>query len=452
MTPVSSQFVNDQRLEYALYVLQQRSVTSLTDGMIPSTRRNLWKARDGKKYKTETLSGMTMSIHPHSETSGAINTLAAPYGNNIPLFQGIGAFGTRLEPSEYGAPRYTAVKIAEFTKDVVFRDLDIAPMVPSYDHGELEPKHFLPLVPIALLNPHSGIAVGFASSLLPHSLEDIVVAQIAYLKGNEDFAEPLPKFLPFDSVAEPEARTTKAGRSFTFKGVIERVNASEVRITNIPYGTTWRAVINNLDNLWDTGLIKGYVDNSTSNVDILVKFGKGEVKKSTDDDLMRLLGVVATDSENLTLIDLDQVRPIMPTLNEAIKMFTDWRLGWYKTRYEVLLDAIKIDIQRYLDVKVAIDNKVQEVASFAATRTELKTLLTELGIVNLDYIADLPVYRFTEEEYQKNEKRLADATKLRDEYQLLVDDDKARRKVYIKELQDVLTKYNKGVYDVVEES
>ena len=82
----SSQYINNQRREYSLYVMQMRAIPAATDGLKAGGRRTLWVARNGEKWKSANLAGATMPIHPHDSPEGAINTLAAPYGNNIPLF------------------------------------------------------------------------------------------------------------------------------------------------------------------------------------------------------------------------------------------------------------------------------------------------------------------------------------------------------------------------------
>jgi len=160
-----------------MYVMQFRSIPCVTDGLKAGGRRVLWTARDGHKYKSATLAGATMPIHPHASPESAIDTLAAPYGNNIPMFSGDGAFGTLINPTAYGASRYTSVKVSKFTQDVVFRDIEVVPMKENYDGTLEEPVHFLPLVPVALINPSDGIAIGFATNILPRALNDIILGQ-----------------------------------------------------------------------------------------------------------------------------------------------------------------------------------------------------------------------------------------------------------------------------------
>jgi DNA gyrase/topoisomerase IV subunit A len=141
---VKSDYINNKRREYSLYVLQSRAIPSLADGLKVSARRVLWTARDGKKYKSATLAGLTMPLHPHAPPEGTVNALAAPFINNKPLLDGYGAFGTLLNPNAFGAARYTSVKLSEFAKKVVFVDIDIIPMIDNYDSTQLEPKHFCP--------------------------------------------------------------------------------------------------------------------------------------------------------------------------------------------------------------------------------------------------------------------------------------------------------------------
>jgi DNA gyrase/topoisomerase IV subunit A len=127
--------------------------------------------------------------------------------------------------------------------------------------------------------------------------------------------------------------------------------------------------------------------------------------------------------------------------------FTDWRLKWYVNRYERLKSLLTLDLQRYYDIRTAITNDISGKARAITTRQSMKDLLTTMGVVHIDYIADLPVYRFTKEEYEKNEKRIKDGEALLAQYNGLLASEAKRKKVYIKELQDVLQAYTAGKYD-----
>lgn len=436
----SSEYINEQRRDYSLYVLQSRAIPHAADGLKAAARRVLWIARDGKKRKSATLAGECMPLHPHAAPESAVNTLAAPFGNNVPLLKGNGAFGTLLEPSAYGAARYTAATISKFAEDVVLRDIEIIPMMENYDGTLEEPKHFLPLIPIVLLNPQEGIAVGFASDVLPRALEDIIHTQIAFLSG-KGFREPKPTFTPTNQIA-----TKAENGKWTFVGEYKREGAVNVRVTNLPYGVAHQKFINNLEKLIESEQIVDYTDNSQEKYDIHVQFKKGSLTDKSEEEIVAILGLTNSISENLNVIDFDGKRVWAATYSDLIEKFCTWRLKWYVARYERLAKLLDEEIQRYKDILLAIKKNVGGTARQVPSRSELKDILRELGIVYIDYIADLPIYRFTEEEKNKVEQKLSVAENTMKQYKLLLKSEEERRKVYIEELKEVLTKYHKGQY------
>lgn len=441
----SSEYILNQRRQYSIYVMTSRSIPAVTDGLKAGGRRALWTARDGHKYKTATLAGATMPIHPHAECSSSINTLAAPYGNNIPLFKGDGAFGTLINPTAYGASRYTSVSTSMFTNEVLFKDIEIVPMMENYDSTLEEPVHFLPLVPTVLLNPSEGIAVGFATNILPRSLDDIINAQLLHLKSGKLPVDLTPKFTPLNAEAYLREETER-GVAYYFRGTYATKDSSTLTITKLPYGQTHDKVVSKLDDLMEKGLVLDFTDRSQNKINIEVKFKRGYLKTVEEPILMKMMGLADRQIENMNVLDFTGQVIWSTSPIELIKQFTDWRLTWYVTRYERLRDLLQIDLQRYYDIRTAIKNNVGGAARKIQSRVELKELLEAMGIVSLDYIADLPVYRFTEDERLKNEQRIEEAEVQMKEYKALLSSEDKRREVYVAELQDVLTKYKKGHY------
>lgn len=441
----SSEYINEQRREYSLYTLQMRAIPAITDGLKAAQRRVLWTARDGRKYKSATLAGATMPIHPHASPEGAINTLAAPYGNNIPLLRGDGAFGTLLNPTAYGAARYTSVSISQFTKDVVFADMELVPMQENYDGTQQEPKHFLPLVPIVLVNPSEGIAVGFASTILSRDLTDIIQDQIKHLEGKIIDPKP-PKFTPTKQYA---LRIEGTDNKWTFLGICKKVNTTTLNITSLPFGVEHEKYVEYLMKLEDAGSIVDFEDNSKDTYNITVKFKRGALSELSDEKIIELLKLRTTVSENMNVLDFDGHYILGASYAQIIEDFTDWRLFWFKTRYQRLAKLLAVDIQKYRDIILAIESNLGATARKVQSRSELKEYCSQIGIVHVDYIADLPIYRFTEDEKIKVEKKLSEAEKLMKKYELLLKDQKERVKVYINELQSILKKYRKGEYQEV---
>jgi DNA gyrase subunit A len=447
MTGTSSEYINQQRREYALFVMQMRAIPSITDGLKSGARRVLWTARDRHKWKSATLAGATLPIHPHDAPNGSINTITAPYGNNIPLFKGTGAFGTLLDATAYGASRYTSVTLSAFTKDVVMRDIEIVPMVDNYDSTEKEPKHFLPLVPLALVNPAEGIAVGFATNILPRDLGDIIRAQLKILQGTsvEDLDEIFPEFTPSDNTAH-DSIITDGGIAYYFSGNVKILTATTVLIDKIPYGQTHKKVISKLESEYEKGNIVDYTDGSRDTVNITVKFHKGYLATHTNESLLLLLGLTVRHIENLNVLDFNHSAVLNLTPLDLLARFTKWRLAFYVDRYLRLLSLLEVDIQKYKDIITAIDNNIGGISKKTQSRSELKELLVEIGVVYIDYIADLPVYRFTKDEYTKTLRLLEEANTLKLEYENIIGSKDRQREIYMQELNEVLQKYTKGKY------
>jgi len=424
-----------------------RAIASIADGLKAGGRRVLWTARKGDKFKSATLAGATMPLHPHAAPEGAINTLAAPYGNNIPLLHGDGAFGTLLNPTAYGASRYTSVKVSKFTKDVVFKDIELVPMTENYDGTLEEPKHFVPLVPVVLLNPSEGIAVGFASTILPRDLDSIIASQIAHLSGKE-VEDMMASFTPTNNTATDWMEDTRGNTKWIFEGAFKKVNASTIQITKLPYGVSHEKFTDHLLKLVEEGdFVVDFTDSSKDVINVEVKFKRGKVDRTSKKDMLKKLNLINRVSENMNVLDFDGKRVLSTDYVEVIKAFSDWRLQWYKARYERLAGLLEIDIQRYKDIITAIRRNVGGTAKKIGSRGELKEFLQEIGIVHLDYIADLPVYRFTEEEKKKVEEKIKAANILMKQYKKLLKSEGERRMLYIRELKEVLTNYHKGSYN-----
>lgn len=436
-----SEYVNSARREYSLYVLSQRAIPAITDGLKPAARRVLWTARGKGKIKSATLAGATMPIHPHASPEGTINTLAAPYGNNYPLLQGYGAFGTLLVPDAYGASRYTSVAISEFGKKVLFKDIEIIPLKDNYDSTTKEPVHFLPLIPIAIINPVEGIAVGYSTTIAPRLLVDVIERQLAHL-NKEEVKPTVPTFLPTKN------RAYRYDGKWVFQGEIHRENTTVVTITKLPFGTNHGKIVANekskLNKLLEAGKIVDYEDNSKDVINIQVKFKRGVLASKTDSEVLNMFGLVVNVSENLNVLNFNH-NSIMETSDvEIIEKFTDWRLDWYVQRYERLKGMIEKDIQKYLDILLAIKKDAGKIAGTKKNKAEYENWLRTIGVVNDQYISGLPTYRYTEEERIKVENMLVSANKQRKEYITILGSKVKRRNIYKNELEEICTMFKRG--------
>lgn len=438
----SSELVNRARHNYSMYVLRDRAFPSIIDGMASGGRRIMWIARSGAKQKSATLAGAAMPLHPHAEATSTVDTLAKVYGNNVPLLKGYGSFGTRLKPGATGAPRYTTVAASDFSMDVLFRDIEIVPMIPNYDDTIEEPKHFLPLIPIVLLNPTMGIGVGFANDIMPRALKDIVSDQIKHLQGKK-ITEPPIRFLPLDAVSVDRTIAKNGRVKWHFEGKLEVIDTTTLRITNIPYGVSHQKIVEEvLPKLVDDGLIVNFIDDSASDIHIDVKFKRGQITSMTPDQLIAMLGLKSSSVENMNIVDYSGDKLIVDTNYCAVvKSFTDWRVQWYVQRFERLRDIITRDIQRHRDVLVAIKKNAGGVAKTTESRAAFCEWLGDQGIVHIDYVASLPVYRFTQAEADIIRAKLEEALKTLAMYEDYLKHPAKRTELYIAELKEVLKKH-----------
>lgn len=440
---MSSEYIDGCRHNYSMYVLKNRAFQTISDGLAAGSRRLLWTARDGKKRKSAALAGETMCLHPHAENTDTINTLAKVYGTNIPLLTGSGSFGTRLKTDACGAPRYTSVEASAFTKDVLYRDIEIVPMIDNYDGTMEEPAHFLPLVPIVLVNPTEGIGIGFSSDILPRALKDIVGDQIKHLQGKK-IVEPGITFSPHQATSTARSVAKNGKTRWHFEGTFKVVDPTTVKITNIPYGTTHKDLTEKtLIALIESDRIVDFTDNSVDTIDIDVKFKRGQLSKFKNrTELLETLGLAGSVIENINIVNFAGDRLIVePTYTDIIQMFTDWRLTWYVPRFNRLKDLVLRDIQRYLDVLLAIKKDAGGVAKKTANRQAFLTWLASIGVVDVDYVASLPVYRFTQAEADIVEGKLAEARKTLAEYDEYLTSEPKRTELFITELKEVLKKH-----------
>jgi DNA gyrase/topoisomerase IV subunit A len=153
----TTDFIKDTSRDYSIYVCQSRGIPSEADGLKDAQRKALFVMKTkSEKIKTISLAGTMISenvyLHGDAAACDTVSLMAAPYCNNVCVLHGIGSFGTRIGPTNWGAPRYTYVKKSNITDALIYPDYDIIPLKENYDGSVMEPKTFLPIIPMVLLN------------------------------------------------------------------------------------------------------------------------------------------------------------------------------------------------------------------------------------------------------------------------------------------------------------
>lgn len=436
-------YLESEHRNFAIYTLQQRAIPFF-NGMKPVQQRCLWQLRGVTKYeKVAKLTGQVMAIHPHGDASiaDAINQMSGPYCNNLSFFDGHGAFGTRINPTAFGSPRYVSSKISGFTKDVIFKDWEIVELKPSYDETDVEPTMLLPLVPILLLNGIQGIATGYSTTILPRDLNDLIEQQLKVLQGKQAI-NPLPYSKPIDNTA---IRSEENPNKYQFLGDCEIVDTSTAKITKLPFGMTHAKVVENLAKMVDKGAIVDYTDKSKDEINITVAFKRAALKNKNGEYAARKLGLTTGVTERIIVLDAATSQSVVEydDAGQFITDYTNWRLGFFPTRYARLIQLNLAEISRLNDIVLAIDNDLGGQAKKIKNKGDLVSFITKIGVVDIEYIASLPVYRFTQEEYDKAKNRIAELETQNADYQNIIDDVDRQKNIYMEELKDVKKRFGK---------
>ncbi len=438
-------YLEECYMNFSLYTITNRALLYSSDGLRDSIRRTLWTSRNLGKTKTSTVAGATMPIHPHGEADNVIQNYAAPYKTNYPLFKGFSGFGTLMKPDAYSAPRYTSVEVSEFSKDAVFVDMKLIPMKPNYDHTREEPVHLLPIIPLHLINSTQGLSVGFKCDVWAYDLNDVINDMLLSLKGKK-IVQPMAYFKPIDNRACEKLVSPSGNTTWVYKGEIEQVKAHNYRITKLPCDMYHADCVKKLDALQEKGDLIRVVDDSSNKIDILVTFARAVSDTFTcDDDVIRHLGLVSRLTEHLNFIDFDGHTVISTTYEEVVSNFAKWRLGWYLKRYELEMEELEDELIRVIDHILTIDLLRKKKIHFDkhADKSALQQQLDDNGIINIDYIVQLPSYRYTDDEYarlQEKKKVLLERMKATQE---LIDSEDKRKDVYVSELKTIQKKYCK---------
>lgn len=418
-------FFDNEYTSYAKYTIQNRAIPSTIDGFKPSQRKiayaanRLWKTGNEKPLKVFQLGGQAaaISFFHHGSLDGTIIGMAQDFKNSMPIFEGIGQFGSLRSP-EAGAPRYVGVKFNQNFK-LLYKDFDLT--TPQYEEGEeIEPRYFLPIIPTVLLNGSSGIAVGFATKILNRHPLDLIDACLSALDGKK-IPVVRPWIRSFFGAVEP---IPDEPGSWAFHGKYEVKNSTTVEITEIPPSFTYEKYEALLDGLIEKGVIHSYDDHSSDRVNYVLKFPRANlqdiIKKEKLGDTLKMK---ERESENLTTLDENGALKIFKSPEEIIQYFVEFRLGYYSKRKAKLISEITDELRvigaRARFIKAIIEKEI-EVAN--VKKAEIISSIEKLGIKKeedgYEFLLSMPIHTLTAEKYAEllkkqstKEKELKDVEK-----------------------------------------
>ena len=292
----------DWFLDYASYVILERAVPHVLDGLKPVQRRILHAMKvidDGRYNKVANIVGQTMQYHPHGDAS--IGDALVQLGQKELLVDTQGNWGNILTGDSAAAPRYIEARLSPFALEVVYNN-KITPWQLSYDGRKKEPICLPIKFPLLLAQGVEGIAVGLSSKILPHNFNELLDASVAYLKG-EDF-QLFPDFPTGGQIDVSRYHDGERGGAVKVRSHIEKVDSKTLVIRDIPYGKTVPTVIESIMKAAEKGKIKirKVDDNTAAEVEIVVHLAPGVSSDKTIDALYAFTDCEVSISPNCCVI------------------------------------------------------------------------------------------------------------------------------------------------------
>lgn len=289
-------------LDYASYVILERAVPHIQDGLKPVQRRILHSMKeldDGRFNKVANIVGNTMQYHPHGDAS--IGDALVQLGQKDLLIECQGNWGNILTGDSAAAPRYIEARLSEFALETVFNPKTTEWTV-SYDGRKPEPLTLPVKFPLLLAQGAEGIAVGLSSKILPHNFNEILDAAVSYLRG-EDFAL-FPDFPTGGYIDVSKYNDGERGGSVRVRAKIEKIDNKTLEITDIPYGKTTGTLIDSIIKAQEKGKIKirRVDDNTAEHADIIVHLIPGTSSDRAIDALYAFTDCEVSISPNCCVI------------------------------------------------------------------------------------------------------------------------------------------------------
>ena len=385
-------------LEYASYVILDRAVPALEDGLKPVQRRILHALKeldDGRYNKVANVVGHSMRYHPHGDAS--IYSAMVGMGQRNLLIDTQGNWGNTLTGDGAAAARYIEARLSPFARDVIFNPKTTTWQA-SYDGRNKEPVHLPAKFPLLLAEGCEGIAVGLACKILPHNFNEIIEASIAYLqkRGFELYPD-------FDTKGVMDVSNyndgLKGGRILV-RAVFDKVSKYQLSIKEIPFGTTTSSVIDSILSANSKGKvkIKKIEDNTSEEAEILITLPTGADAEATIDALYVFTDCQVSISPNSCVIHDEQ--PEFIGITEILKRSSDNIRALLKRELEIKLGELEekwhFDSLERIFIEKRIYRRIEECETWEAVISEIHKGLRPYKKLLKRKVTDDDVARLTE--------------------------------------------------------
>ena len=392
-------------LDYASYVILERAVPDINDGLKPVQRRILHSMKrmdDGRFNKVANVIGHTMQFHPHGDA--AIGEAIVNLGQKDLLIETQGNWGDMRTGDRAAAPRYIEARLSKFALEVAFNPQTTEWQL-SYDGRKNEPVHLPMKFPLLLAQGAEGIAVGLATKIMPHNFNELIDASIEILKGNE--VEIFPDF-PHGGLADfSNYNQGMRGGKIRLRANIEQVDKKTLAIRSVPYGTTTSNLMDSIVKANENGKIKikRVTDNTAKEVEILIDLPAGVSPDVTMDALYAFTDCELSISPNCCVIVNE--RPRFLPVNEVLRLSTlrtkdllEWELKIKKDElsekyFFSSLEKIFIENRIYRDIEESESWEDALTAIDRALEPFKKQLLREVSEDDIVKLTEIKIKRIS---------------------------------------------------------
>lgn len=404
--------INDNFIQYASYVIRDRAIPQLEDGLKPVQRRilhALYEKDDGRFNKVANIVGHAMQYHPHGDVS--IEEALVNLVNKSYLIEGQGNFGNIFTGDPPAASRYIECRLTELARNEIFNP-KLTTYTSSYDGRNREPVMLPSKLPLLLMLGSEGIAVGLSTRVMPHNFIELLKAQVAVLQ-NKRF-KLLPDF-PQGGLMDTSEYDKGRGK-IKLRAGIEKRESNKLIIREIPFSTTTESVIASIEEAARKRKIKirSISDFTAAQVEIVVTLSPGEDQEKAISALYHFTQCEVTIHSNIVVIK--QERPVQMDVDEVIRFNTEQLVSLLKQELELRRNELQEDLHWKSLVQIFIENRLYKRIEECETYEEVRgavlhglqpfrsRLTREITPEDVEMLLSLQIRRISRFDLKKNEE------------------------------------------------
>ncbi len=440
--------MKDHFLQYASYVILDRAIPNIVDGLKPVQRRileTLWKQNDDKLHKVANMVGQTMQLHPHGDA--AIYEALVNLASKGFLMDRQGNFGNIYTGDPSAAARYIETRLSQLARETLFNP-DITEKIPSYDGRNMEPVTLPAKIPLLLMQGADGIAVGMSTHILPHNFTELLEAEIAYIEG-KDF-KIFPDF-PTGGIMD-KSEYDKGRGKIKLRAKIEIKDPKTLVIRDICYGTTTESLIRTIDEAAKKGKIKieAINDYTAKDVEIEIKLPRGQYAEELIDALYGFTECEVSLTSQIIVIKDGQ--PWETDVHEILKYNANKLVEFLKRELDIEKERILEKIFYKTLERIFIENRIYKNIETVKTLEGIhdtleqafkpyrKELLRAPTHDDREKLLQIPIRRISRFDMDKNQEEIAHLEKSLQEVEKNL---KNVKKFTIDYLNSLIQKYGK---------